>query len=211
MPLSSVRAWFRPVKSRIVPTAPPFGSAGLDSASRDLVTEEPILKHAALLAEAYEKEYKEIAETWRDLERKAQISLATAGLFLTPAFNQLDRFRPRLSSGLEALLLFGALASVAGAVIAGAWSLWTRDYDEPPFVKHASMVQMLLINRDGMTLQEYIARLSGEMRHQWGGPLESVRDGNDTKANALAHCHRCLFAAATAMVILGIARVGGVV
>ena len=81
--------------------------------------------------ESYKFEYQDYTTWWNDIERKAQGTVAIAGIILAGTFafvRQLDSATPLLEKGLLAAIVVLLLASIALSVVA----LFVREFHLPP-------------------------------------------------------------------------------
>lgn len=98
--------------------------------------EEKILENKESLRQAaldvYRDEYKELSETWKSLETKAQGTVTIAGIFIAASFTfAKDLTTTRLSFN-ENLILGAAIICLIISVLFSVMALKTREVDAPP-------------------------------------------------------------------------------
>jgi hypothetical protein len=86
------------------------------------------LRDATLVA--YLEEYKELTETWRSLESKAQGNIAVAGIFIAGSLAYLEKLSPQLQRHEQVFLLI-AIACLIVSVILAILALKTQTITPP--------------------------------------------------------------------------------
>jgi hypothetical protein len=153
--------------------------------------------------DGYEAEYKETAETWRQLETKAQGTAAIAGILVAAAFafsRDVTRF-----SGTEKIFLAVTVVLLVTVEILALVSLFIRSVDTRPGGTFLSkpLSDMLRARTEEDTEERYLAHLVDE-ENQWQRAILAHRNVNDRKANVLVVCHVTLIAATLSAGILAV-------
>lgn len=160
------------------PLAPPASATTAGAAPTPDKLLEGVLK-------AYENEYKDLNDTWRMLESKAQALASVAGIFIAATFafaRDLQAAAPtsfRLALILAVLLLL--LATVAGVAV-----LFVSSVQTP--VGGAELARMVddvsPLMRDGEALERYCNLLRDQAR-VWSQAIASLKVANARKSRFL--------------------------
>ena len=129
---------------------------------------EDELQHRVALqaVESYVDLYKDLAQTWKSLDAKAQGTAAIAGIFIAGAFAFIRDAQPTLT-GPEALLM-AALVLLALCILFSVAAMWVRTVDYPPFGPELSqMVDDLLRRSSPADLSVRVAALYADRRGLW--------------------------------------------
>lgn len=131
----SVRQFMERLAAYLVPPNPGKDEPGSGPAS------SLTLLNAALAS--YEKEYEDLNETWRDIDRKAQGAIAISGIFLAAAFAFVRQDHPL--EGWQQWVLALALASLVGSVLSSVLALKLRGVFRAPLGdRHRGLVKDML-------------------------------------------------------------------
>jgi hypothetical protein len=148
----------------------------------DISSSKEALKKAAL--EAYLHEYKELTETWRGLEGKAQGSITVAGIFIAASFayvREISTMRP-----YEKWLLGIAIALLVISVIFSIIVLKLRKVPPPPLGGFVSYyVRSLIEVNKNEDFQEATQIFFNKHTTKWQSVIEQMYKTNETKAKYL--------------------------
>jgi hypothetical protein len=162
------------------------------------------LRNATL--EAYLAEYKELSETWRSLETKAQGNIAVAGIFIAGSLAYLEKLNPQLRTNEEVFLLI-AIGCLIISVILSILVLKTQTITPPPlgsFVDHFT-TDLLRLNILA-SLQTYRSTFFADHVDQWRTVLSEIRESNELKAERLWGAQQFLIAAILAVAALSLSK-----
>jgi hypothetical protein len=163
-----------------------------------------------LLQEAldrYEEEYKELLDTWRDLERKAQATITIAGAFLAGVFAFARQSGPPVSLEVKIFLVF----AITLIVIVFLFSISVFSVRERHMAPSSAMTYRFVMDllRDAedtaegkKDLEERTPFFLGDMISSWQGINEELIRLNRIKAGNLWKSHVVLIAAAMVVFVL---------
>jgi ABC-type amino acid transport system permease subunit len=132
-----------------------------------------------------EAEYKDLSETWKLLDSKAQANTAIAGIFLAAAFTFVRNANPPLTSGLKWFLLLTVVALVASIVLALLAMLVRTVPSLPPSEQAASMVTEIL-EMPETELDDRYDGLVSDTVNAWLPVNGELQAANSKKASWLA-------------------------
>ena len=162
-----------------------------------------------LALEGYREEYRDLSETWRNLDGKAQGSGAIAGIFLAAVFAWV---RP-LAAGagtLERVLLCASIVLLVASVVAAVLALQVRTVSAPPLGEETGkMIDDLLRPENVGELPERIPRLFQDQIRAWRATNRETADANLGKADRVRDSQVALLAAAALVAVLSVLAVFG--
>ncbi len=162
------------------------------------------LRDATLVA--YLEEYKELTETWRSLESKAQGNIAVAGIFIAGSLAYLEKLSPQLQRHEQVFLLI-AIACLIVSVILAILALKTQTITPPPLGSFVAYYSTKLVKIETeATLQTYLESFFAEHVSLWGVVIGQVKESNDSKAQYLWSAQRWLIAAIFAVAALSLSK-----
>lgn len=162
------------------------------------------LRKAAL--DAYLEEYKQLKETWRSIETKAQGSIAVAGIFIAGALAFLTKMDAHLRCH-EEILLFAGLACLIASVILAILVLRTRTTRAPPLGSFAGAyaIELVKVNTDA-DLQLHLDAFFRDGVSRWRDMITEVGKANESKADTLWCAQLFLIFAIVAVAVLSILK-----
>jgi hypothetical protein len=162
-----------------------------------------------LALEGYREEYRDLSETWRNLDGKAQGSGAIAGIFLAAVFAWV---RP-LTAGagtLERVVLCVSIVLLVASVVAAVLALQVRTVSAPPLGEETGdMIRDLLQPERAAELPERIPRLFQDQIRAWRDTNRDMAKQNLGKANRVRDSQVALLAAAGVVAALSVMAVLG--
>lgn len=175
---------------------------------------DPQQTRNSLLAEAlqsYRDEYKELSDTWRHIEGKAQGTVGIAGIFLAAVF----AFARGLAGADPPLLfrvtLIAALVLLATCIVLAVLTLLVTEVPAPPLGETMDeMVGELSGVTDDAELAQRMPRFVSDQAELWQDTNESTDGENKKKAERLKWAQGLLVAAILLVAGLTIATIGGV-
>jgi hypothetical protein len=132
--------------------------------------------------DAYVAQYKDITETWKSLETKAQGTVAIAGIFIASAFVFIKDIRTsNLAFNLK-LLLVAAIVCLVLSVVCAILALTLRSITSPPGGEKINLiVKDILKLKEGETTETHAAALPAlrlslfyEQIRDWKKAIESA-------------------------------------
>jgi predicted PurR-regulated permease PerM len=135
-----------------------------------------------LILDSYRDEYRDLSETWRNLDTKAQGLGAIAGIFMAAVFAWV-RDLPASFGMLERAVVIITLMLLVCAVVAAVLALQVRKVASPPFGDEtAEMVRDILRKQKDGELEERLARLSNDQANTWRQTNKDMQQHCDRKA-----------------------------
>jgi hypothetical protein len=170
-----------------------------------MLDERPSVSDLPRLAlEAYREEYRDLSETWRNLDTKAQGLAAIAGVFLAALFAW-ARDIPATFGQFERYLIVASLAFLVAAVIAAVLALEVRKVTAPPLGEEtAEMVRDIVNKHKPDEAPERIAAFYNDQITAWRDTNRNMADESGSKATRLICGQAALLIAAVAVAILAI-------
>jgi len=149
----------------------------------------------------YVEEYNELSDLWRDLDRKAQGTVAIAGIFIASAFAFVKQLGPGtnlLGKGLLGFILFALVSSVVYCLSA----MRIRKVARGPIGQYLNkLVKDLLKIGDPTELSERIPRFTRDQAVLYSDAVKSLRKALDQKAVRIWWAQRFLTAAILAVAL----------
>lgn len=165
------------------------------------------LRRAVLVA--YREEYKELSDTWRGLETKAQGSIAIAGIFIAGAFAYIRDITPN-SHPYEKLFLIIIVLCLVTSVVLSILALKIRTVAAPPMGEYIDqMVRDILNLNNDDELAERIVRFDNDQITTWRMVKKEAENANRLKARYLWRAQIFLMSAIATVALLMISRVSG--
>ena len=170
------------------------------------LAEQVALQQAEL--EGFKAEYAELSDIWKLLDTKAQVSAATAGVFLAGAFAVLRVANLKLD-GVEKGLLAAALVALVASVICGFRTLELRTVNEPPrggaFAQYfQDFYRTAEFEIGGAAMQSRLALFLHDQSRVWAGVIRVRKSGLESKARWTRWSHRLLAAGAIGFAFLSL-------
>jgi hypothetical protein len=163
-----------------------------------------------LALEGYREEYRDLSETWRNLDGKAQGSGAIAGIFLAAVFAWV---RP-LAAGVgtvEKVFFCASIVLLVASVVAAVLALQVRTVSAPPLGDETGqMINDLLRPENADELPERVPRLFKDQIRAWRDTNRDMAEVNLGKANRVRDSQVTLLAAAAVVAALSVMAVLGV-
>jgi hypothetical protein len=159
------------------------------------------------LLESYLTEYKELMETWRSLETKAQSSLTVNGFFIAAAFAFVGRLEAETTLP-EKLFLGGMIILLCLSVWRAMAALKTGEIPSPPIGGGLCKFATDLINvSDDSEFRERLPRFTGDQVRKWNRTIEAANKMIESKIHILRNSQHCLMIAVAFAAILAILRI----
>jgi hypothetical protein len=141
------------------------------------------MRKAAL--DAYLEEYRQLKETWRSIEAKAQGSIAVAGIFIAGGLAFLTKLETSLGRA-DKLLLFIGLACLIGSVILAILALRTHVTTVPPLGNVVGEYALGMVHvQVEADLELHTAAYFTDVVGRWQNIINEVTKTNETKAQTL--------------------------
>jgi hypothetical protein len=145
--------------------------------------------------EAYTNEYKELADTWRNVESKAQNAITIAGIFIASAFAYVRDIKPETHKS-EKVLLAVSVCFLIATVILSILALKLRKVAAPLMGENMnSLVGDLLRLSDDEGFLERLPNYYNDQSALWRQVTEETHNANQSKARFLWWAHITLVAA----------------
>ena len=158
---------------------------------------------------AFEEEHRELSETWRHIETKAQGTVAISGIFLAGVFAFI-RFRWDDAGSAEALLLVLSMLLIVCSVIGSLMALRVRSVSAAPRGEQLHRLVEDLQDAGEAETPERIRRFLGDQIGSWKSVNEAVQRINSNKAGWLMTAQVFLLAAIVCFGVLTLLAIGGV-
>lgn len=160
--------------------------------------------------QAYQDEYRDLSDTWRHLDGKAQGTLATAGIFLAATFAFVKSFSEhQIPTGSRPALILAILLLVTSVVLA-ILCLRIRVVAAAPFGDRLETLTKDLMRIE--KVEERNARAPDFVREQiamWRDVNEEMHQQNDRKAQLVLASQVVLLLAILCVAGLTIVLIGG--
>jgi hypothetical protein len=154
--------------------------------------------------ETYREEYRDLSETWRNLDTKAQGLGAIAGIFLAALFTWARDMPATLGVGLRFLAVASIILLVV-SIIAVVFALQVRRVAAPPFGEETADMVRDIVNKQ--RLEELADRLVGFCNDQitvWSDTNKDMSGKSKSKAAWIVFAQGALLLAAVLVAILAI-------
>lgn len=143
--------------------------------------------------QSYRDEYKELSDTWRHVEGKAQGTITVSGIFLAAAFAFVRDLTGAGTGLLEKSVLAVAVGTLTATVILAVLSLRVREVVAPPL---GESLDEMITDLSGLThaaeIAERLPRFIGDQLEMWKNANEAVDRVNKGKAGLVAWAQRLL-------------------
>jgi hypothetical protein len=157
-----------------------------------------------LALEAYREEYRDLSETWRSLDTKAQGLAAIAGIFLAALFAWARKVPASFGLWERRLVVAGIVVLVA-AIVAAVLALEVRMVAAPPLGEEtADMVSDILKKQKADEVQERIAGFYNDQITAWRDTNKDMAEESHSKASRVVFGQAALLLAAVVVAILAI-------
>lgn len=158
--------------------------------------------------DAFKEEYRELSETWRHIETKAQGTVSIAGIFIAAAF-AFVHYLSETAPSCERLLLGLALALLGLCVLLSIAALAVREVKAAPIGETLYGMVTELVDageaRDAESIDNFVRDQIG----LWNEVNEEVRAVNHSKARYLLCAQVALVAALVTVATLAMIRIFG--
>lgn len=159
--------------------------------------------------DAYLIEYKELSETGRGLESKAQGSIAVAGIFIAAAFAYIRDITP-IALSPEKILLGLAILLLVLSVILSILALRVRKVTAPPLGEFTHYyIKDLLQVTDEAAFQEYLPVVFNDHATRWLNIKQETYKLNQIKARYLWSAQLFLMASILTVALLTLIKLFG--
>jgi len=139
-----------------------------------------------LALDSYRDEYRDLSETWRNLDTKAQGLGAIAGIVIAAVFAWV-RDLPASFNSYERIVVLVTLMLLVGAVIAAVLALQVRKVAAPPLGDMtAEMVHDLMEKGEATEHEQRLANFSNDQAETWRQTNNDMRQHCERKANWLS-------------------------
>ena len=146
--------------------------------------------------QSYRDEYKELSDTWRHVEGKAQGTITVAGIFLAAAFAFVRDLTGAGTGLLEKSILAVAVGLLTATVILAVLSLRVREVVAPPLGENLDeLITDLSSVRDAEEIAERLPRFVGDQLSMWRSANEEVDRLTKSKAGLVALAQKLLLVA----------------
>ena len=162
-----------------------------------------------LALEAHREEYRDLSDTWRNLDGKAQGSGAIAGIFLAAVFAW-ARQAPAGTGTLERVLLCASIVLLVASVVAAVLALQVRTVSAPPLGDETGdMIRDLLRPENAHELPDRVPLLFQDQIRAWRDTNRDMAEKNQDKAGRVWGSQVALLAAAVVVAALTVMAVLG--
>ena len=135
--------------------------------------------------DAYLEEYKQLKETWRSIETKAQGSIAVAGIFIAGGLAFLTKLEAHLGRADKALLFIG-LTCLIGSVILSILVLRTKVANVPPLGSIVGAYALGMLRLKSVDdLEVHTGAFFRDVVTGWRNIIGEVTAANASKARTL--------------------------
>ena len=156
--------------------------------------------------ESYRDEYKELSETWRNLESKAQGAVTIAGIFIAGAFAYIREVGPQAHRS-DRVFLGASILSLMISVLLSIWALRVRTVAAPPIGEYVdNLVRDLLQVDNDAKLKERVMGFVTDQTDSWRRATRGAKESNKSKANYLLASHVFLVIAILTVALLSISK-----
>ena len=149
---------------------------------------------------SYREEYRELSETWRHLETKAQGTVAIAGIFLAGVFAFVRTLSDNASFCDKALLLIAVLLLVLSVLFA-ILVLRVREVTSPPIGDSLDTLVKDLLS-PGEATQEDLVAFVRDQTGMWADANKETHRHNQIKADHLFRAQILLLIAVVVVAVL---------
>lgn len=157
-----------------------------------------------LALESYREEYRDLSETWRSLDTKAQGLGAIAGIFLAALFAW-ARELPVTLGRCEHWLVVGSILLLVGTILAVVLALRVRRVAAPPLGEEtAQMVTDILRKQSADELGERLAAFYHDQITAWKDTNRDMRQHADSKASRIGFAQATVLLAGVFAAVLSI-------
>jgi hypothetical protein len=157
-----------------------------------------------LALDTYREEYRDLSETWRSFDAKAQATGAIAGIFLAALFAWAREMPASLGTQLRVLVVASIVLLVA-SIIAAVLALQVRRVAAPPLGEAAAeMVRDILHKQRPEELPDRLVRLCNDQIGLWKATNRDMTTFSESKASRIGFAQGALLLAAVLVAILSI-------
>jgi hypothetical protein len=157
-----------------------------------------------LALDAYREEYRDLSETWRSLDAKAQGTGAIAGIFLAAIFAWV-RELPTWFGSTERRLVVAGIASLILSIIATVLALLIQRVAAPPLGDATGeMVRDIVAKQRAEELPDRVVALCNDQIDLWKESNADMTRVSESKALRIGIAQAALMLAAVLVSILAI-------
>jgi hypothetical protein len=153
-------------------------------------------------------EYAELSDLWKQIDAKAQSTVAVAGIFIAAAFAFINNaaFKPATPEKILLSLVLGALVAT---VLLAIFAMLVRSVPTPPEPEDLARMTQEILARPPEEHDQRHAALMADTINAWLPVNRTLRTGVAAKAGLLTWSQRALLAAAVLTVCLTILAIWG--
>ena len=152
---------------------------------------------------AYREEYRDLLETWRSVETKAQGLGAIAGIFLAAVFAW-AREVPANFGTFERVLLVASIFLLVASIVAAVLALHVRKVAAPPHQETAEMISDILKKQKPDELPARVAAFYNDQITEWKEANSDIHEHIQRKASWISCGHGTLLLASVLVATLAI-------
>lgn len=150
--------------------------------------------------------YADEAETWRDLERKAQATVGIVGVFFAGAFVILRESGPIQAT--EAVLLTIALIALCASAVFALSSMRVADVGSIETIEKVQQCARFVVSAGSdEDAKERIRLFVHERSDGWKAVCSSLANENERKANTVHRSQKCLRVAVLVVLVLAVVKI----
>ncbi|MBD1865200.1 MULTISPECIES: hypothetical protein [Trichocoleus] len=159
--------------------------------------------------ERYEAEYDELFEQWRGLESKAQVALATSGIFISASGLLVKEVSSTFPAGINLTLVIAIVALIV-SVVFSVRVLAVRQLKSSPTGEGYMVLALRALeemeHQDGRTANLKVDDIQDKAR-LWEDGIVSLKEGNKLKANRLTVAQHPLLLGLTLVAIATVSAI----
>ena len=134
--------------------------------------------------DSFKEEHRELSDTWRHIETKAQGTAAIAGIFVASVFAFI-RFLSEDSAQIEKVLLVFALFFLGLSILFSIAALWVREVTAAPVGDTLHKLVSDLLDAGKAKTAENLDKLVRDQVSIWSDVNEEIHNTNHGKARHL--------------------------
>ena len=155
---------------------------------------------------AYQEEYRELSETWRNLDAKAQGTIAISGIFLAGIL-AFVRALSTAATSIERLFLAAATALLTLCIVLSLLVLRIRTISGTPAGKSLEILINDLLQVEDGTTSERLLNYCRDQMQMWSTTNHDIEKANQEKADLLIKAQVILVIAIGCAAILTLIKV----
>ncbi len=174
--------------------------------NNDVSQDELAFRFLEVALASYRDEYRELAEDWRALDRKAQGTVAIAGIFIAAALAFLDAVP--IADAVTTMLLAIAVTALATSVVFAVLALRIREVRSPPPGDRITvMARDLSAPEEPKTDISDVVGFLNEQIEQWRPVNRDVRKHYNAKTQHMGRAQFYLTVAIIAVAVLALKQI----